>query len=266
MSTDNGFTKQYGPWAIVTGSSSGIGEAIAIELAQRGLNLVLVARRERLLRQRSEQLERNYQVATRVLCLDLAQPDATGHLDEATRDLDIGLLVVNAAVEFHGAFFEQELDAHQQLLQLNVFASLQMTRVFGERLLRLGRGGMLLVSSMGGYTPQPYIAHYGASKAYLSSLGEALHHEMKAEGVDVTVLAAGLTDTPMGAPYRKMNMHFMAPAEVARRGLEALGRTPLVVPGLRNKMTLFLMSRLIPRTLAPRLTAWILQKTVLRDA
>ena len=141
---------------------------------------------------------------------------------------------------------------------------MQLARVFGEPMLRMGRGGILLVSSMGGYTPQPYIAHYGASKAYLSSLGEALHHELKGKGVDVTVMAVGLTDTPMGGPYRVMNMPFMAPADVARIGLKALGKTPLVVPGLHNKMILFLMSRLIPRKLAPVLTASMLRKTVLR--
>jgi short-subunit dehydrogenase len=150
------------------------------------------------------------------------------------------------------------------MLQVNVVASMQLARVFGEKMLHAGRGGMLFVSSMGGYTPQPYIAHYGASKAYLSSLGEALHYELKGKGVDVTVLAVGLTDTPMGAPYREMNMHFMSPTDVARTGLKALGKTPFVVPGLRNKMTLYLMSRLIPRKLAPVLTASILKKTVLR--
>lgn len=264
MSSDRVFTEKYGPWGIVTGCTSGIGEAMAAQLAEKGLNLVLVARRAEVLHRQAETLEREYRIATRVLRIDLAQPDASARLERATSDLGIGLLVVNAALEFHGGFFGQDLDAHRQLLQVNVAASMELTRVFGEKMLCGGRGGILFVSSLGGYTPQPYIAHYGASKAYLSALGEALHHELKGQGVDVTVLAAGLTDTPMAAPYRGMKMPFMSPAEVAGAGLRALGKTPLVVPGLRNRMTLFLMSRLIPRKLVPRLTAAILKRAVLR--
>jgi len=264
MPSNQRFREKYGPWAIVTGCTSGIGEAIATQLAERGINLVLVARREAVLRKQSENFGQEYRVGTRTLCLDLAQPGATGRLAQATDDIDIGLLVVNAAVEYHGEFFDRGLDAHEYLLQLNVTASMQMARIYGEKMLGRGRGGMLLVSSMGGYTPQPYIAHYGASKAYLSSLGEALHRELKGKGVDVTVLAAGLTDTPMGAAYHKMQFHLMSPDDVARAGLEAIGRTPLVVPGLRNKMTLFLLGRLIPRKLAPMLTAAVLKKTVLQ--
>jgi short-subunit dehydrogenase len=266
MSSDQIFRDKYGPWAIVSGSTCGIGEALATQLADKGLNLVLVARREELLQQKADILEDKYPIKTKRLCLDLSQPNSTELLEQATKDVEIGLLVVNAALEFHGEFLEKSLDAHQQLLQVNVNSPMQMARVFGEKMLRAGRGGMLFVSSMGGYSPQPYIAHYGASKAYLSSLGEALHHELKDKGVDVTVLAAGLTDTPMGAPYRVMKMKLMSPEDVARTGLKALGKTPLAVPGLFNNIMLVFLSRFLPRKLSPALTASMLKKSLLKNS
>jgi short-subunit dehydrogenase len=263
MSEHQKFIEKYGPWALVTGTTSGIGEAFATALAAMGMNLVLVARRETLLKEKASALAQTYGVLTKTLCLDLALPDSTDRVLQETDGLEIGLVILNAALEFHGEFLDRDREEHQHLLQVNVVSPMQLTRVFAEKMVQQGRGGIVLVSSMGGYSPQPYIAHYGASKAYLSSLGEALHHELKPRGVDITVLAAGLTDTPMGAAYRGMDMKLMSPDKVAHAGLNALGKTALVVPGQMNKLIFFFMGRFLPRKLAPVMTAAILKRKVL---
>ncbi len=114
-----------------------------------------------------------------------------------------------------------------------------------------GRGAILLVSSMSGWAAQPYMAHYGAAKAYILSLGEALHHEMKDRGVDVAVLSPGPTDTPMaagtGIDFASMGMAIMQPEAVAATGLAALGRRPGAVAGSRNRLMAWMMTRLMPR-------------------
>ena len=242
---------RYGPWALVTGASSGIGAALVRQLATEGLNIVSVARTQAKLERQAQLLRREFGVEVRTVPADLSTESGTSTVLEAVKDLEIGLFVPCAAIENRGYFIDQPLARHQSLLQMDVIAPMTLVYHFASKMATRHRGAVLLVSSLSGWMSQPYMAHYGAAKAYIMALGDALHHEMKDMGVDVAVLSPGPTDTPMaaavGIDFAAMGMQVMQPSSVAAAGLAALGQKPHAVPGARNRMMLFMTSRLMPR-------------------
>ena len=127
------FGSKYGPWALVTGASAGIGREFARQLAAEGLNLVLAARSGDRLERLGEDLVAAHHIAVRTVPVDLGNRGSTEVLDEATADLEIGLLVNNAGVETHGAFLKSDLDTENALLQLNVIRPMELAHVFGQK-------------------------------------------------------------------------------------------------------------------------------------
>jgi uncharacterized protein len=247
------FRDRYGSYALVTGASAGIGAEFARQLARRGLNLVLVARRRDLLDELAAALTVSCGVDVRTLALDLVAEDAVTNLLKATESVDLGLVVLNAGTLSLGAFLDRPLDEHLGLLNLNAVVPMQLSYEFGNRLRSRGRGGLLLVASIAGEHPTPYEANYSASKAYLSTLGQALHVELAPVGVDVTVLAPGLVDTPMTqnapADVTSGKLPITGPEPVVTAALEGLGTRALVIPGRLNKV-MDVALRLGPRSLA----------------
>ena len=189
--------RRFGPWAVVTGASSGIGQEFALRLAAGGINVVLVARRLGILRRLADELSTQYGVACRPIGVDLTSPAFLSTIEEATRDLDVGLLVSNAGAGMPGRFLSQELDALRRQAQLNALAHLDLVHHFGRRLAARGRGGIVLVSAAGSRDGIPYMANDAAAKAYVHSLGHGLHVEFAERGVSVSVLVPGPTDTPV---------------------------------------------------------------------
>ena len=245
---------RFGPWALVTGASSGIGREFADQLAACGLNLVLTARRADILDQLGKELSARYGIEYRPVPLDLAALDAPAVLADATADLDIGLLVSNAGDMLLGELVGHDPAALLREAQLNAFTHLSLTRDFASRLVERERGGMLLVSSMAGLQGVPHIANYSAAKAYVVALGEAVHHELAPHGVHVTVLIPGATNTPMvarfGALDTPMGRLLMPAAACAREGLVALQRNRAVhISGRMNRVTV----RLTPHALRIRM-------------
>lgn len=222
------FKNKYGPWALVTGASAGIGREFARQLAGRGLNIVLVARRQDLLAELAQELESAYSVETRQLVCDLGAGNFMQQLQEATYDLEIGLLVNNAgARSFQGSFLERTPEELEHTCHFSMKVQLLLLHHFGQRMAPRGRGGLIQVSSIRGHMSTPYMAEYSASKAYQLTLGEALHEELKDAGLDVLVVSPGATITErirVGMP----------PAQVVETALQQLGRRPSVIPGLRN--------------------------------
>ena len=256
------FKDKYGPWAIVTGANAGIGKAIATELAARGLNIIGIARRQHLLDELQEELSEDYAVEVRTLALDLTDPESISKIELLVSDLDIGLVVPNAGVEMTGSFTDSTLDANERMLHLNVHAPMQLAKIFGAKMASRGRGGILFLSSLFGYQGIPLVANYAATKAYILSLGEALHVELKPQGVDVTVLSPGLTDTAMPANmpinFSRMPIYSQAPEDVARTGLNALGRKATVVSGLLNKFYAW-ENRFLPRSFPVALFGFLIR-------
>ncbi len=219
---------RYGDWALVVGATSGIGRALTDQLADAGLNVVTVARTEETLERQAEALRAAHGVEVVPVVADLARIDGVAAVIAGVGELEIDVLVPCAATEGGGYFVEGSTEAQQRMLQMNCAAPTQLVQHFGAAMAKRRRGAILLVSSLSGWTGQPYMAQYGASKAYILSLGEGLYREMKDLGVDVAVLSPGPTDTPMaaatGIDFAKMSMKVMDPTDVAAAGLAALGR------------------------------------------
>ncbi|HEX2312916.1 MAG TPA: SDR family oxidoreductase [Thermomonospora sp.] len=230
--------------ALVTGASSGIGEAFARLLAARGTDLVLVARRGDLLGDLARELGARHRVGVEVLPADLTDPGDLGRVEERLRKDPVDLLVNNAGYGAFGPFAEMPLDEQLKQLDLNVLAVVRLTHAVLSEMVRRGRGGVLNVASMSGFSPSPGAATYGATKAYVAAFSESLHAEVHGRGVHVTALCPGFTRTDESAGPSLM---WLRRADVARAGLDAVasGRA-LCVPGAQYKAMVPAL-RLLPR-------------------
>lgn len=251
------FRSQYGKWAIVTGASSGIGRAMANELAAKGLNLVLVARRQMELEQAAKDLSARHNVETCVLAADLANATALAQIESETKNLDIGLLVAAAGFGTAGNFLDAKLEDELAMLDVNCRAVMQLSLHFGKRLVKRGRGGLILFGSLVGYQGTPRAAHYAATKAYVQTLAEALHVELAPKGVDVLSSAPGPVNSGFGARADMKMGAAEKPETVARATVNALGKKMTVTPGSLSKfLTWSLMTA--PRSLRVRIMGKIM--------
>ncbi len=247
------FASHYGPVALVTGASSGIGREFARQLATAGLDLVLVARRQALIETLAKELAKEHGVEVTTLPLDLGCRDFLDMLLPACEGRDIGLVVSNAGLGAKGLLDETPLETLEAVLAVNCRAPMLVAHAFLPLLRRRGRGGIVITGSIEAYTPAPWSVAYSASKAFVRALGEGLWGEVRGSGVDVLVLAPGATDTEMitnsGMDVRDMPTGAMTPADVARQGLERLGGGPSHIAGVANFLLVSLLS-LLPRRLA----------------
>ena len=245
------FSHKYGTWAVVTGASSGIGQSIAVELATRGLNIVLVARRQGLLDELALLLQSRFEVETKVVNLDLACINASQALELATAELDVGLFVAAAGFGTSGSFLDARLEDEFNMLSVNCRAVLSLTHYFGQLFAKRGRGGIILFGSLVGYQGTPQAAHYAATKAYVQTLAEGLHVELGPKGVDVLASAPGPVNSGFAARARMQMGQAESPESVARATVQALGKKMTVTPGLLSKfLTWSLMTA--PRSLRVR--------------
>jgi uncharacterized protein len=261
------FQQQYGPYALVSGASAGIGKEFARQLAERGLDVILVARRRTALDAFAAELEAACKVRVRSIALDLAADGAAARLAELTSDVELGLVVLNAGSLTAGPFLAQDLGQELKLIQLNVASTVEMAHRFGNRLRKRGRGGLILLSSVAAYGAFPYQANYAASKAYIASFGLALREELAPVGVDVLVLTPGPTRTEgfvgaEGIDFSKLPLPAMAPKSVVRAALKGLGRKAIVIPGAMNRISDALGKYVLPRTLSARMFGKLLAKAL----
>lgn len=226
------FAKQYGPAAVVTGASSGIGRAMAERLATAGLGVVLVARRIERLRALAERCEQQHGVRAHICETDLSQPDAADEILAATANLDVGLVVSNAGFGLKGEHGSNDPAAMSAMVMVNCNTPMRLAHGFASRLRLRGRGGLVFVSSVEGLLGGPYSATYAASKAFLVNLGEGLWGELSPDGIDVLTVCPGATDTEapalQGFDVSKMS-NVMSPDEVAKRTLDNLKNGPLYI-------------------------------------
>jgi short-subunit dehydrogenase len=244
------FAQRYGPWALVVGASDGLGAAFADELARRGVNVILAARRQPLLDEVAARLRTDHGIETQVVPVDLAQPDATTTIVAAIGNRDVGLLVCNAAISSIGPFLAQPPDLLDTVIDVNVRSATRLARSLGPALVDRGRGGIVLLGSVASMQGVALVAEYAATKAYLRTLAEGLWSELKPHGVDVLACCPGLVRTPTweaGAPRpSRLAPAPMTASAVARRTFAALGRTPVVVPGLGNRFGVLAL-KFLPR-------------------
>ena len=260
--------ERYGPWAVVTGASSGIGAEFARQLAAAGLSVALVARRADRLAELAAQLRAAHGVDARVCAHDLADPAAPDALAADVADLDVGLVVNNAGLSYKGDVFAHDPAHRRRMIELNCQAPVAITHAFGPRLIARGRGGVIIVSSTGAFQALPWSAVYGATKAFDLVYGEALHVELAPHGIDVVTLAPGGTDTegPMntGVDPSRVPGKLMSVEPVVAAALAGLGRRALVVPGATNRLAHF-ATRLVSRGFAARTAGKIMRRVTARD-
>lgn len=242
--------------ALVTGASSGIGEAMANVLAEEGTALVVVARDGK----RLEALASTLDVDVEVLPADLSQPDATAAVADRIRgdDQPVDLVINNAGFGTTGPVAAQTIDSQQGMIEVNVAALVHLSQVaaqvFGER----GDGAILNVSSVAGFLPGVGTATYNATKAFVTSFSESLHEELRDSGVKVSALCPGLTRTEFqdraGWDATQMpDIAWQSADAVARIGLNGVhANRAVVVSGVQNKAAVGL-TRLMPAALQRRI-------------
>jgi uncharacterized protein len=250
--------RQFGPWAAITGASSGIGHEFARQIAASKINVALVARRESLLSEVGLECSKQFGVEHRVIAADLSHQSFIPHLAEATRDLDIGLVISNAGSANPGRFLDKESDELAMTLRLSALGHAEIARHFGRRLVERRRGGLVFVGAMGAENGAPFMAHDGGAKAYARSLALALHEEFKSYGVHVTALSPGPTDTPVLAKFglnaNNMPMKPLRASDVVREGLAALASNrPELVPGRMNRIMRALVPANVTRSMLMRM-------------
>ena len=191
------FVERYGPWAIVAGASEGVGAAFAEEVARRGCNVVLLARREEVLDEVAARIRTATGVEARPVALDLSRPDAADLVIGATADIEVGLLMYNAGADAHYQhFLTYDLDTARDMIRRNCQAPTELCHHYAGAMVERGRGGIILVSSGAAFAGAPNMVVYGASKAFDMVFAEALWAELHPRGVDVLSLVLGETDTP----------------------------------------------------------------------
>jgi len=248
----------YGDYAVVTGASAGIGEQFARQLAAKGMNLVLVARRKDRLEALANEIAQQHGTLAEVVELDLLAEGAADELLRRTRHLNIGMMIANAGNYVAGPFLSNDLGSEVDVLSLNAVVPMQLAHQFGRRFAQRGRGAIILISSTVGAGPAPYLANYAAAKAYILSLGQALGYEFKRVGVDLLVVSPGPTKTEgatnaEGIDFTKLPVPMMVPAKVAHVGLKNVGRRGHVIVGAPNKVMDFMGKHLMPRPLYKRM-------------
>lgn len=260
-----------GRTALITGASSGIGQAFARELAARGMTTILVARSAEALGSLADEIRARHAAPVHVMVQDLSSGDAASHLahEVAGRGLSVDLLINNAGFMTHGPFETLDPLGEQAEIAVNVASLVGLTRAFLPGMLERGEGGVINVASVAGFQPIPYLAVYAATKAFVISFSVALWEECRNKNVQVMALCPGTTATQLferaGAPEAALGKPRTAEQVVATAlaGLEK--RRSLVVDGLKNSI-LSHGPRLIPRWFAAKFAGKAVRPRAARSA
>lgn len=226
------FHAKYGPVALVTGASSGIGKSFADALAALGMDLVIVARRVPRLAMLAADLEGKFGIRVTICPADLSQTAAARLILDATASLDVGLLVSNAGFGLKGDLAAGDPQVMTDLLMVNCHSPMLLAHGFIPRLRARRRGGIIFISSIEALIGCPYSAAYSASKAFVNGLGEGLWGELTPDGLDVLTVCPGATDTEAAAlqGIDIATLHdVMPPAEVAKLALQNITNGPVLM-------------------------------------
>ena len=255
-----------GKTALVTGASSGLGVDFATILAERGCNLVLVARREERLRKLADELAQRHGVQAHVIAMDLAPLGAAADLYNRLRalNLTVDVLINNAGFGVYGPFTEIAWEREQEMLLLDIVTLVHLSKLFVRDMVGRNFGYVLQVSSIGAYQPSPTYATYSAAKAFVLSFGEALSYELRGTNVKVSVLSPGVTATEFldvagqrRTLYQRWSMRASRPG--AEIGIDAMLRgKPSKVAGVMNALTAWSL-RFVPRRLQAAMASAAMQ-------
>jgi uncharacterized protein len=249
------FKTRYGPWALITGASRGMGAEFARQCAGRGLNLVLIATNTELLITNAGSLKNNYGVEVKTIVLDLSREDILEEITPVTNSLEIGLLVNNAGLSKVGPFLNHPIDHLVKQLHVNSRAGLVLAHYFGGKMAARKRGGIIFLSSGSAMCGTAYTANYAATKAYNLIIAETLWYELGRYNVDVLGFMAGATKTPgwdANRPKLSRLVRVMDVKATVTEALNALGKRPSLIAGRTNRLGYFFMGKMMSRAGAIR--------------
>lgn len=253
----------YGTTALVTGASSGIGEAFVRKLSSQGFTVVAVARREDRLHQLQDEIAREGKGKVVPVIADLSQSDGVDTVVRAVEaaGLIVDVLVNNAGVGYLGSVETLDRDKTLSMINLNCRAVVDMTIRFLPGMKERKRGAVIIVSSVVGTIPTPWFSAYSGTKAFDLYFGEGLYGECLGTGVDVVTVLPGLTQTEFqaGAGMREYHSPYRKAEHVVESALSALGKKPIVVDGWFNKI-LSHGTRFVPRSLLVRISRMVMRK------
>lgn len=256
VSTDE-FTHKYGPWALVTGASDGIGAAIARELGARGLNLILVARSKDRLEALAKSVRDANGVEATAFAADLGRESGVQSVLDVIGDNEVGLYAGCAGFGTAGTFADNRASEELNMIDVNCRALAALAHPLATKMRARGRGGIILMSSIVAFQGVSNSANYAATKAFVQTLAEGIHDELAPFGVDVLASAPGPVATGF-ATRADMNMGVAANAqEVATSTLAALGRSKTVRPGFQSKLLGYGLATL-PRAIRSRIMGGIM--------
>lgn len=253
--------QRFGPVALVTGASDGIGRACAEQLAQQGFDLILVARRGGVLQGVADDLTGRYAVQVQIIALDLSDPAAVPDLLRQTEGMAVGLVVAAAGFGGMGAFLDRDISAQINMIDLNCRSVVDLCYGFGQRMAAQKRGGIMLFSSLLGFSGVPYSATYAATKGFVQSFAEGLATELRPQGVHILSVAPGPVDTGFASRAGMRIGMAATPDIVARGALAALGRQTTVRPGFLAKFLGWSLA-LLPRWCRAMVLGAIIKGTV----
>jgi uncharacterized protein len=260
------FLKRFGQWGIVAGAAEGLGAAFCEELARRRMNILMVDFNERGMESLAKRLEENFTIKTKLLVLDLAIVDAPGQCMEALTGLDCRLLVYNAAYSRVKPFLSSDHPELDLYIDINMRTPLKLVYSFADKMKSNGNSaGILLMSSLAGIWGTRFVAAYSGTKAFNLQLAEALSFELKPYGIAITACCAGATATPgyLGSnPARGLlTPSVMDPSRVATIAISKLGRKTMIIPGFFNRMSYFLLTRILPHRISSNIINLAMART-----
>jgi short-subunit dehydrogenase len=249
------FLRRFGQWGIVAGAAEGIGAAFCEEMARKGMNVIMVDINKVEMESLSSHLESTYDILTRRLVIDLADETSPDLIMKALNEADCRLLVYNAAYSRVKPFLLADPEELDLYINVNSRSPLKLIHAFAQKLKTEQKsGGILLMSSLAGLWGTKLVAAYSGTKAFNLALAEALSHELKPWLIDVSACCAGATATPgylgTNPSYRFIRPSVMRPEKVASIALNKLGKKTVIIPGFSNRLTYFLLTRILPRSVS----------------
>lgn len=236
LSEKNIFLQKYGNWTVVTGASSGIGRALAIELAKIGFDLILVGRNQPSLAELGQKIENQYFSQTKIIVADLSNTGGNQQVLDKTRDLPVGLLVLSAGFGTSGLFLQGDMLEESEMIDVNILSPLILSQAFALRFSERGKGGIIFLSSIVAFQGVPFAANYAATKAYIQTLAEGLQQELGQNRIDVLAACPGPVGSGFATRAKMVMGKTLTPEEIALPILSALGKKGTVFPGTLTKI------------------------------
>jgi uncharacterized protein len=253
------FRDKYGPWALITGASDGIGKALADQVAMRGVNVVLCGRRRDELVRNASELAATHGVQTLIVVADLAQAEGVDKLEGETRHLEIGLVILSAGFATSGPFSDTPLRDELDMVFLNAVVPTRLAHLSARQMLNRGSGGIMLIGSILGRQGTPGLSCYAATKAYVNILAEGLHGELRPQGIDVLLVEPGPVHSGFEARAGLKYGSAATPELVAEVAVTALGKRAGVIPGAYARM-LVASTMPLPRQARVRFLGYVMNR------